>query len=70
MNEALVYQGVIDDQIDFIDTPASKYQIGPLIISVGKGWDRSTSNQTKIISFRFRFIRKNETSARPWSQSE
>ena len=35
--DALKYEGTIDDQIDFIDTTATKYQITPLIIAAGKG---------------------------------
>ena len=35
------YEGVIDDQIDFIDWAGTKYDVTPLIIAAGKGRRRS-----------------------------
>jgi len=33
----MTYNGVIDDQIDFIDCTGTRYNITPLIIAAGKG---------------------------------
>ncbi len=33
----MTYNGVIDDQIDFIDCTGTRYNITPLIIASGKG---------------------------------
>jgi hypothetical protein len=33
----MVYKGVIDDEIDFIDCTGTKYKVTPLIIAAGKG---------------------------------
>jgi hypothetical protein len=35
--DVLSYEGVIDDQIDFIDCTGTKYNVTPLIITAGKG---------------------------------
>jgi len=35
--DVLAYEGVIDDQIDFIDCTGTKYSVTPLIITSGKG---------------------------------
>lgn len=40
LNDVLAYQGVIDDQIDFIDWTGTRYHITPLIVAAGKGNDR------------------------------
>lgn len=56
LDEVYQYQGVIDDEIDFIDTTATKYQITPLIIAAGKGpmkTRRSLDFSLEHFSFRF-----------------
>ncbi|CAF4114841.1 unnamed protein product [Rotaria magnacalcarata] len=35
--DVIRYKGVIDDQIDFINNPGTKYSITPLMIATGKG---------------------------------
>jgi len=35
--DVMVYNGVIDDQIDFIDCTGTRYNVTPLIIAAGKG---------------------------------
>lgn len=39
------YNGVIDDQIDFIDCTGTKYHVTPLIIAAGKG----SFEKTKVL---------------------
>ncbi|CAF5117014.1 unnamed protein product, partial [Rotaria magnacalcarata] len=34
--DVIRYKGVIDDQIDFINNPGTKYSITPLMIATGK----------------------------------
>ncbi|CAF2827857.1 unnamed protein product [Rotaria sp. Silwood2] len=43
--EVMAYDGVIDDQIDFIDCTATRYNVTPLIIAAGKG----SYEKTKIL---------------------
>ncbi|CAF0885690.1 unnamed protein product [Adineta ricciae] len=45
MAEVISYEGVIDDQIDFIDCVGTKYNVTPLIIAAGKG----SYEKTKIL---------------------
>ncbi|CAF1229518.1 unnamed protein product [Adineta steineri] len=45
LNDVITYNGVIDDQIDFIDCTGTKYNITPLIITAGKG----SYEKTKIL---------------------
>ncbi len=33
----MVYEGVIDDEINFIDCTGTRYSVTPLIIAAGKG---------------------------------
>ncbi|CAF4466895.1 unnamed protein product [Rotaria socialis] len=35
--DVIRYKGVIDDQIDFINSPGTKYSVTPLMIATGKG---------------------------------
>jgi hypothetical protein len=37
LTDMMTYNGVIDDQIDFIDCTGTRYNITPLIIAAGKG---------------------------------
>lgn len=37
LTDVLAYIGAIDDQIDFIDCAATRYNVTPLIIAAGKG---------------------------------
>ena len=41
----IAYDGVIDDQIDFIDCTGTRYNVTPLIIAAGKG----SFEKTKIL---------------------
>jgi hypothetical protein len=41
----MAYDGVIDDQIDFIDCTGTRYNVTPLIIAAGKG----SYEKTKIL---------------------
>ncbi len=43
--EVIAYDGVIDDQIDFIDCTGTRYNVTPLIIAAGKG----SFEKTKIL---------------------
>jgi len=43
--EVMKYNGVIDDQIDFIDCTGTKYHVTPLIIAAGKG----SFEKTKVL---------------------
>lgn len=43
--EVIAYNGVIDDQIDFIDCVGTKYNVTPLIIAAGKG----SFEKTKVL---------------------
>ncbi|CAF3992242.1 unnamed protein product, partial [Adineta steineri] len=45
LNDVITYNGVIDDQIDFIDCTGTKYNITPLIVTAGKG----SYEKTKIL---------------------
>ncbi|CAF5207718.1 unnamed protein product [Rotaria magnacalcarata] len=45
LDEVMRYDGVIDDQIDFIDCMATKYTVTPLMIAAGKG----SYEKTKIL---------------------
>lgn len=41
----IAYDGVIDDQIDFIDCAGTRYSVTPLIIAAGKG----SFEKTKVL---------------------
>ena len=45
VGEVMKYDGVIDDQIDFIDCTGTRYNVTPLIIASGKG----SFEKTKIL---------------------
>ncbi|CAF0781501.1 unnamed protein product [Adineta ricciae] len=45
LTDVLSYEGVIDDQIDFIDWAGTKYDVTPLIIAAGKG----SFEKTKVL---------------------
>jgi hypothetical protein len=45
LQEVMAYDGVIDDQIDFIDCTGTRYNVTPLIIAAGKG----SYEKTKIL---------------------
>ena len=67
--ELIAYQGVIDEQIDFIDNTSTEYRVTPLIIAAGKGNPSSMCTRTVGPSIS-RFLREMQDSARSRIESE
>ena len=65
----MAYNGVIDDQIDFIDCTGTKYNVTPLIIAAGKG----TTTHLPSLSLSDDSLgsyEKTKSSPRSWCRSE
>ena len=56
--DVLKYEGTIDDQIDFIDTTTTRYQITPLIMATGKGRRCPNFVSGRFSSFRLGSVEK------------